>query len=218
MTMASSTAVPKFPARRTISARLYPVVKKIHAYIGLLNLSIVLVWGVVGLYEMLAPETAGRAQLVSESYVSYTAPPNSLDREIAKEVYARLQPPLAGPVPPFAFQHDGSGNLILNFYSPNGILTATVLEDRQQIHVEKKVNNVFRYLNNLHTTTTQDSEQMPPALRLWSYYTELSIWSLLAMSLSGLLMWLLSRPRYRLAQISFAVGLILFVGLYAAVR
>jgi len=47
--------------------------------------------------------------------------------------------------------------------------------------------------------------------RLWTFYTEFSIWALTAMSVSGLYLWLATRPRFRAAQCSFAAGCGIFV-------
>ena len=218
MTPAASTTI-RNPAPQRLSVRLHPLVKKIHAYIGLLNLSIVLVWGAIGVYEMLAARETGRPAPIAEWTQPYTAPANATDRIVANEVYALIKPPLAGPPGDFALKHDAAGNLTLDFYSPNGVTKVTVLEGEHQLRVQKSVNNIWRFVNNLHATTTQDTRGGRfMTLRLWTYYTELSIWSLLAMTISGLLMWMLSRPGYRPAQFTFAAGVALFAVLYMAVR
>ena len=58
----------------------------------------------------------------------------------------------------------------------------------------------------------------PVELKLWNYYTEFSIYSLLAMSMSGIYLWLASRPGLRWAQLSFAAGCGVFVVLYMVTR
>jgi len=42
--------------------------------------------------------------------------------------------------------------------------------------------------------------------QMWRWYTELAIWSLILMALSGVYLWLASRPAYGWGQISFVAG------------
>jgi hypothetical protein len=55
-------------------------------------------------------------------------------------------------------------------------------------------------------------------IRMWAWYTEFAIWSLLFMPVTGVYLWLASRPRHRWAQFSFAAGSGLFLLLYAITR
>jgi hypothetical protein len=55
-------------------------------------------------------------------------------------------------------------------------------------------------------------------MRLWTWYNEFSIWSLIGMSLSGVYLWLASRPRYRPAIYVFAFGSLSFLLLYMLTR
>jgi len=55
-------------------------------------------------------------------------------------------------------------------------------------------------------------------VRLWAWYNRFAIWSLIAMAITGTYLWLASRPRYRVAQYSFAGGAGAFILLYALTR
>ncbi|MCG6924557.1 MAG: hypothetical protein LJF30_04495 [Acidobacteria bacterium] len=55
-------------------------------------------------------------------------------------------------------------------------------------------------------------------VRAWAWYLELSIWSLLLMALSGVYLWLSTRPRHRWARVSLVVGTLVLVGFYWVVR
>lgn len=207
----------KPPVNRALSVRLHSWIKKGHAYIGLLNLSIVLVWGVTGIYAMLAHNEEGSEPATSERTIPYRPPKEAPDQEIAKDIFDLVKPPLAGPLPVMSLEHDAHKNMLVKFYRPGVILDATVLEEQGLIRVEEHVGSLLRYVSDMHQVTIQPG-QFAPILQLWSYYTELSIWSLLALVISGVLMWLLSRPRYRPAQLCFYAGVTLFFFLWLIVR
>jgi hypothetical protein len=55
-------------------------------------------------------------------------------------------------------------------------------------------------------------------MHLWTYYTEFSIYSLIAMALSGIYLWLASRPGYIWGQVAFVAGCGIFIVLYVLAR
>ena len=55
-------------------------------------------------------------------------------------------------------------------------------------------------------------------VRLWAFYNEVAIWALITMALSGLYLWLASRPKYRWAWVSFLTGSGAFAVLYVLTR
>jgi len=56
----------------------------------------------------------------------------------------------------------------------------------------------------MHTVT--DLKQSDRRMQLWAWYNHFAIWSLIAMSVTGVYLWLASRPRYRIAHYSFLGG------------
>jgi hypothetical protein len=195
------------------------LIKKIHIYIGLLNFSILLVFGVAGLNALLEGVSGGEPEATSERIQAFTAPANVSDREIASAVYEILKPPLTAPLPPEALARDKDSNLVLTFYSPNAITNVTVIEKAKQLRIRTSQNRFWRFLSNAHAATCEDdAARSDVVMKLWTYYTELSIWSLLIMPLSGVYLWLASRPKYGWAQIAFAGGCCLFIVLYVLAR
>lgn len=193
------------------------LIKKIHMYLGLMNFSILLVFGITGLAVTVAgsPESRTRPEPRVE-HVDFVPPGNVDDRQLAEAVYQRLQLPLAAPVPTFALRRDSENNLALDFYTVNGVTRAVVLEKEKRIRLEARRNSFWQYLNNLHATTRV---RIPDwRLKAWSWYVEFAIWSLLAMPLSGAYLWLSSRPAYRWAQLALASGCGAFVVLYVLTR
>ncbi|MEO7650632.1 MAG: hypothetical protein ABIZ80_09195, partial [Bryobacteraceae bacterium] len=51
-------------------------------------------------------------------------------------------------------------------------------------------------------------------IRAWTWYNEFSIWALIAMSVSGVYLWLATRPFFGPARWAFAIGTGIFAGLY----
>ena len=193
-------------------------IKKLHMYFGLLNSSILLVFGIAGLTATFeeAPENRPRPQPTLR-FESYTAPPAADDKQVADDVYRFLNLPLTNPLPKGALRRDDQNHLQLNFYTINGIQRVTVLEKENRLRIETLRVNLWRYLDHLHSTT-RGARTPDLRIRLWGYYNEFAIWSLIGMTLSGLYLWLSSRPGYRAAQYIVLAGSGLFVALYVLTR
>ena len=197
---------------------MYALFRKVHMYAGLLNLSILLIFGVSGLWATF--ECAPEQRKPSEPQVEFrdfSVPAGLDDKTVADRVYEFLKLPLVAPVPSFAIRRDANNDLALDFYSPTGVRRAVVLEKENRIRLETHRNSFTDYLNGLHTTTI-NARSTDWRIRWWSYYNEFSIWSLIGMSISGVYLWLASRPRYRPARWAFTLGCGVFIVLYAITR
>jgi hypothetical protein len=189
------------------------LVKKIHIYFGLLNFTVVLVFGIAGLaasYDATFPHEP--APMVEER--AFQVPAGLRDIQIGDLVYLTLRPPLVSPRLYPVFRNEKK-ELIVDFYSVNGMQHITVLPQESKLRIENHPRNFWQYVNDLHAVTGR-----PPnlKLRLWAYYVEFSIWSLLAMVLTGLYLWIASTRKFRWAGYSFAAGTALVVALWAALR
>jgi hypothetical protein len=197
---------------------MYALFRKLHMYAGLLNLSILLIFGVSGLLATLAPAPDQRKRAdPTVEYRDFTVPAGLDDKAVAAQVYDFLKLPLAAPVPAFAIKRNADNDLSFDFYNPNGMRRAVVLEKEKRIRLETRRNPLGNFLNGLHTTTS-NSRTSDWRMRCWTWYNEFSIWSLIGMSLSGVYLWLASRPQYRLAQYAFAAGSGSFILLYILTR
>ena len=193
-------------------------IKKLHMYFGLLNFSILLVFGIAGLQATLALAPDKRAPPEPKVRLEAYTPPSALDdKGVADDVYRVLKLPLTTPLPKFAIRRDGDKNLTFGFYTVNGPHQVTVLEKEGRLRVETTTNTIWRYFNGLHTMTIQARAQ-DLRVRMWTWYNEFAVWSLIGMSLSGCYLWLSSRPRYRPAQLVFVAGSGGFVVLYWLTR
>ena len=187
-------------------------------YLGLLNLSNLVVFGIAGLHATFEPAPEEREPRVEREWeVAFAAPPGLTDKQVADLVHAELDLPLTGPVPEWAVRRDPDGVLRLNFHTPSGPHRVRVAEAEGRLHVETVRNGLGRYLSNLHATVPRYAGP-DWRIRLWSYNVEFSLWSLLAMAVSGLYLWLATRPRNRAAVNSLAGGSAVFVLLYLLTR
>ena len=107
------------------------LIKRLHMYAGLLNFSILFVFGVAGLSATFGGRPpVQRLDEAVERFVPFTPPPNSTDKQIADAVYDHLKPSLTRAPPAQALRRDTDKNLMFNFFSPNGIVAITILRKR----------------------------------------------------------------------------------------
>src|SRR6266436_2672989 len=108
---------------------MYSLFRKLHMYAGLLNLSILLIFGVAGLSATFEPGPGkGKPPDASVEFRDYTVPPGLDDKAAADKVYEFLRLPLTTPLPKYAIRRDSNNDLELDFYTPNGLRRAVVLE------------------------------------------------------------------------------------------
>jgi len=191
--------------------------KKLHTYVGLLNLSILVVFGIAGLAATFDSGPARTPFPAATRTVDFRAPENVSDYDAALAAFRFLQLPLADAPPRPDVRRDPRNNVAFNLYSANGVRTVTLLEKENRLRVEARRNNLGHFFDNLHSAT-MNYPHAAWSMRMWTWYTEFSIWSLVFMSVTGVYLWLASRPGYGWARISFAAGSGLFLLLYAITR
>jgi hypothetical protein len=187
------------------------LLKKVHTYAGLLTFVNLAVYGMVGLSITFLRQSGPSIPVVS--YQNFTVPPNLTDRQVADRICSLLHLSLATPVNRAAIQHDAANNLLLDFRHANGRHQVTVLEKEGRLRIETSRNSIGLYFYTLHETTAA-FHSGDWRMQLWADYNEFAMWCLLAMIASGFAMFLASRARSRLAQISLAAGCCLFAALY----
>jgi len=190
--------------------------KKLHTYAGLLNLTILLVFGIAGLTATFDDPDEAPPSPTTRMY-DFKAPENVGDYDAALAAFQFLKPALSEMPPKGAVRRDAANNVAFNLYSINGERTVTLLEKENRLRVEARPNELGEFFDGLHATTMNFSHT-DLRIRMWSWYVEFSIWSLIFMSFTGVYLWLASRPKHRWAQFSFAAGSGLFLLLYAITR
>jgi hypothetical protein len=178
-------------------------------YVGLFSFTSLVVFGLTGLVVTFQ---AGPQRSPAESQtrsIAFRAAPNASDREVAAAVYRRAQLPLAAPVPDWAVQRDAQHRLVLDFYTVNGIRKITVIEDEGRLRIDSVRNSLPDFINDVHAITLRWAAP-DLRLKLWTWYNEIAIASLLVLCFSGAYLWLSSRPLYRLARYAVILGLVCF--------
>lgn len=180
-------------------------------YLGLLNFSLLFVFGVAGLVITAeAPDIFSQKDPPRVVSREFTAPSTASDREVAGLIADLIQPDHAGqPV----VRRNQANQLVADFYSINGLVRATFFESEHRVEVQTFRNSVWRFIDNAHATTVAGRVR-DPLVRAWAWYIELSIWSLALMAISGLWLGVASRWNFRWTRASLAAGTVAFFILY----
>jgi hypothetical protein len=194
------------------------LIKRLHIYAGLLSFTILLLFGIVGMTGAFLPAPAQRQQPpFMGREVAFAIPQAAGDRELAEAVWKKVAPPRTGPPPEFAIRRDPSHNLVFQVFSPNGPIRITVLEKESRVRIETRRNRWWQYFGTLHETSIQSTIPDLP-VRLWTWYNEFSIWTLIFLALSGIWLWLASRPGWRWGRMAFGLGTALFAVVWVTLR
>lgn len=192
------------------------MIKKLHIYFGLLSFSQLMVYGIAGLTASLRPALERPKLVRSVRFESFIPQPLSTDRQVADQVYRRLNLPLSRPMPDWFLKRTPRNDLQLDFYTINGIFRVIVLEQEQRLKIEEIRNNTWLFLEDLHAGTARESEIR--VLRIWGIYNEFAMFSLIGLSVSGVFLWLSSRPRLRWAAVCAAAGFGVAAAVYGLAR
>jgi hypothetical protein len=187
-------------------------IRKFHIYAGLLNFSILIVFGVAGLAVTFdAPDIFHAGNQPRAELQPFAFPGSLSDKQIADLIAQKLKPAHAGP--PNAHRDPDTHELVADFYSVNGLVRVTALEQTNQLRVQTYRNSIWRFLDNAHATTI--SEQTSDAgVHAWAWYIEFSIWSLIFLVVSGAWLGLTERQRFRWTNITLAAGCAVFAAFY----
>lgn len=193
-----------------------PWLRRIHMYLGLLSSTAIFVYGVTGIHATSFTRPIDRPRPAP----TVTYQPASIDGALddaaaAKQLFSKLSIPMG--TPPGQIRRDDQNNLVFNSYPASGMVRVVFLEKEGRARIEKIDAPFAQLLSNLHEITMRNpSEDL--RVRLWKYYNEFSTWTLLLLILTGIWLWLASRPGHRWARLCFALGSAGFVILLMAGR
>jgi hypothetical protein len=119
--------------------------------------------------------------------------------------------------PPGRHSRDENNNLFFSVYTPSGRRDLTYLEAERKIRVEVRQNDVVGFLSAMHAGS---SRRGPPdfSARVWGYYNEFANWAFGFMTLTGMYLWLATRPRLMWAWITCGAAAVLCTALWIATR
>jgi hypothetical protein len=193
---------------------MYHWMKKIHMYAGLFSFMAFVVWGVTGIQAVFLPapgEWKPPAVRLQQEF-PFEAAGNLDDKKLAKTIYAAARLAMAGGY--YNVHRNDAGDLVFIAFSANGQRDFTYLEKERRVRIEFRDGGLGDFLSVMHTG---HSRRGPPDLpsRLWGYYNEFSTWAFLFMVLSGIYLWLATRPGIRwalvLASVTTTATLVLWV-------
>ena len=194
------------------------LIKKIHTYAGLLSFTLLLVYGITGLTAALRKGAEDASPgFGPPRFETFALPAGASKQQVSGLLYAHLKPALAEPLPGEAVESDENGNLTLDFWSINGVKRVTVLAREGRLKIEDKPNDLPDFLNALHATLTAYPTRFP-LLRVWGEYNHFGLIALLFLGLSGVYLWLASRPRYAPARMLASEGAVVFALIYMSLR
>lgn len=196
--------------------RLYEWTKKIHMYAGLLTFTAFVVWGITGIHAVfLEPGEFQPPPVSSEREFSYQAAGTLDDPQLAKAIAAVAEIPLMGGV--YNVHRDAEANLAFNVFTINGGREVTFRERDGMVKVAHRRNSVWSYLSSMHTAHSR-RHRLSASSIAWGWFNEVSTWAFLFMTLSGLFMWLATRPALLWAQLSLAGMTVLTAVLWIVIR
>lgn len=195
---------------------LYRWTKKIHMYSGLLSFLGLTVWGIVGVESAFraAPETRERPQPVVR-FIDFETPSDIADPELAQLMVDAAKMPFITSAP--RHTRDKQNRLSMTYFTTNGRRRLVLLEDEAKIRVEAEPVDFWGFLSSAHVNTILHSR---PAwqLKFWGAYNEMSLWAVIFMAVSGIYMWLATRPKLAWASWTLGAGCAAFVVFYVSVR
>jgi hypothetical protein len=196
---------------------LYEWTKKIHMYSGLLTFTAFVVWGVTGVHAVFLPPPGAftPAPIANVREIPYQADGSLDDQELSKAIFEVIKIPLAGGR--YNVHRDEDLNLAFNVFTINGGREVTFLEEQAVVKVAHRKNSMLSYLSSMHTAHSR-RHQLTLAASAWGVFNEFSTWAFFFMTISGVYMWVVTRPGLRWAQISFWSMATLTLVLWVVIR
>jgi hypothetical protein len=183
------------------------LIRRLHILAGLLVFSQFLVYGIAGLVASVQPSLERPKVPYLTRTVAFVRQPGESDKQVGMRVYELLKPQMSRPVPDWALQKSSEGYLRLDFYNVNGILRAFV--EPTQLRVEHIRNSTGIFIEDIHAATL-NNEGAAPLIRAWAAWNELGIWALLFFSVTGLYLWLATRPAWVWGWVTLGVSCAVF--------
>lgn len=196
---------------------MYDWMKKLHMWSGLLSFTAFVVWGVAGVHAVFLPGPGNYQppEVSATTEIPFEAPGGLDDKALAKLIYENMDLPMSGGH--YGVRRDDNQNLSFLVFTVNGRRDLTYLEEQKKVRIEYRQNELAGFLSSMHTG---HSRRGPPELpaRFWGVYNEFSTWAFLFMSLSGVYLWIASRPGLPWARMCLGGAALVFVVLWVVTR
>jgi len=186
-------------------------------YAGLLSFMAFVVWGVTGIQAVFLPAPGEWQPPPVSGHKEFPfAGGGSLDdKELAKAVFHAAALTMAGGY--YDVHRDEAGNLAFLVYSANGQRELTYLEKERRVRVVFRDSGLGDFLSSMHAGHSRRGAR-DRSSRLWGYYNEFSTWAFLFMAISGIYLWVATRPGMIWALILSGVAIAVTALLWVATR
>src|SRR6185437_9859166 len=124
--------------------------KKIHMYAGLLNFTILMVFGVAGIRATLQTPRQGATEVETRQF---RVPPNLDDFQAAQAAFQFVNAPLSQPPTQRNVHRDGQNDVTFDMGTINGPRTVTLIETQDELRIETHRNRLSAFIDNMHATT-----------------------------------------------------------------
>ena len=199
---------------------MYKWMKKLHMYAGLLSFTAFIVWGIVGVGATFLPAPGTRTPRAPEvRTIPFPVSGTATDQQLTNAMIEASRLPFIQPgrKP----QRDPRGRLMVRYFTPNGPRRLVLLEKKNAIRIESTQSTLWSFLNTLHMQSWEHfkgGRNLGLEVKLWGGYNEFSLWAVIFMTLSGVYLWLATRPGLRWTQWTFGAASAAFIAFYFALR
>lgn len=181
--------------RRLRASRAIHWLRWAHVMVGLQATAALVVYAVSGLAATWNARPGNHEPPRRSETRSYVHQDGESDLALARRLHAELDLALTAPPPDWVVKRDDAGALTFRLYSPNGMQHVRVPAPGVAVVEDARV-DLATFLLHLHGHVVDwpigDTDWR---LVLWSVYNELSTLALLGLAVSGVVMWLVTRPR-----------------------
>lgn len=196
---------------------MFALVKKLHMWAGLFTFTAFVVWGVTGIHAIFLPSPGNwkEPEPAEIRDIAWKAPGNLDDKALSEAAVKASGLRTVGA--PVLRKRDAQQNLTFAVFGPNGRRDLTILEGEGKIRVAIKQNSLVEFLSASHAGSTRRG---PPELgaRVWGAYNEFANWAFLLMTLSGIYLWLATRPKIVWAWATLGLAGVIFAALWWGTR
>jgi len=195
---------------------MYRWIKKLHIYTGLLSFTGFTVWGIIGIWASFMPPPRERVRPDPQvRMVDFQVDGSATDQETTDAMILASGLPFIQPGRKPNRNRDG--HLQVRYLTPNGTRAMVLLEEQSKIRIEAIPSPFLGFLNIMHYQTFVRHNPGWEA-QLWGGYNEFSMWAVIFMTISGLYMWLATRPKMGWALWTFGLATAGFAALYTVLR
>lgn len=191
--------------------------KKLHMWAGLLTFTAFVVWGAIGVHGAFTPAPGEFVPPDVSAVKEFPFPSKGDlgDKELARAIFEAADIPLRGGH--YNVHRDEDQNLAFFVFTANGRHELTYFEETETVRMAIRRAPLLGFLSTMHTAHSRRGPQTAAA-RAWANYNELSTWAFFFMTVSGVYLWLATRPNINWARWTFGVAVVGSVILYWAGR